>query len=121
MKKLFTLSVLLVAASAAIYLSSCKSKKPAAKTSACASTPTYTADIKKIFDSNCLPCHSAQKHKHGIDLSAYEPAKAAGANKSLLGSVRHEAGYEAMPMEHEKLDDATIEKISCWIQNGMKQ
>ncbi len=117
MKKYFTIISTLMILAISIYISSCKTKK-ATKT-ACASSPTYTADIKSILDANCMPCHSAEKHKHNIDLSSYESTKEIATAKSFLGSLRHEAGYEAMPMKKDKLDDATIEKISCWVQNGM--
>ena len=118
MKKYFTTAIALTAIAASIYLFACKTKKETTKI-ACASSPTYTADIKSILDANCMPCHSAEKHKHNIDLSKYETAKAAAADKSFLGSIRHEAGYEPMPVKHDKLDDATIQKLSCWVQTGL--
>jgi cytochrome c553 len=117
MKNIFTTSLSLVAIAACIYFSACKTKK--APATACASSPTYTADIKSILDASCMPCHSAEKHKHNIDLSGYETTKESAAGKNFLGSIRHEAGYDAMPAKADKLSDATIEKISCWIQNGM--
>ena len=125
MKK-YALTISIAVTAVCVYLSSCKTKKEV-KT-ACASSPTYTADVKSIFDANCMPCHSAEKHKHNIDLSSYETTKEASQGKNFLGAIRHEAGYDAMPpppqpplQDNKKLSDATIEKISCWIQNGMPQ
>lgn len=105
----------------AIYLSSCKSKKNAAA-SGCTTTPTFTADIKPILDQYCgKTCHSAEKHRHNIDLSTYALSKSAAANKNFLGSIKHEQGYDAMPMKADKLPDATIEKIACWVNGGMPE
>lgn len=100
---------------------SCKSSKPAEKSS-CAAVPTYSAEIKNILDQNCAStCHSAEKKKDGIDLSTYETAKQFAANKNFMGSIEHKAGFAPMPAKKPKLDDATIMKLSCWIQNGMPQ
>jgi uncharacterized membrane protein len=120
MKKYITAIIAVTTTAGCVYLSSCKPKKEVSKT-ACASSPTFTADIKPIFDASCMPCHSAEKHKHNIDLSSYGSSKDAAKGKNFLGSLRHKAGYEPMPMKKDKLAEDVIEKISCWIQNGMPQ
>ena len=87
--------------------------------STCSPVPTYSADIKTIIDINCASsCHSAEKKKHNIDLSTYELVKEESGHGAFLGSIRHENGYDAMPQKHDKLDEATIQKIVCWIQSG---
>lgn len=123
MKKV-SVSLILAVAIGLLYLSSCKTKKEVK--AACTSSPTYTADIKSILDANCMPCHSAEKHKHNIDLSSYETAKESAQGKNFLGAIRHEAGYDAMPPppkppleDNKRLSDDVIEKLACWIQNGM--
>ena len=125
MKNILIATFTFAAIASLIYLASCTPKKEATKT-ACTSAPTYTADIKTIFDATCMPCHSAEKHKHNIDLSNYETTKEIAKGKNFLGAIRHEAGYDAMPpppepplQDNKRLSDATIEKISCWIENGM--
>lgn len=122
MKKYFKAGLSLIVIAACIYITSCKPKQAATKATqaACASSPTYTADIKQILDVNCgNTCHSEAKKKHGIDLSSYEPSKEAASRNSFMGSIRHEDGFDAMPANHAKLDDATIEKLACWVKNGM--
>jgi hypothetical protein len=99
--------------------------KPAPKATAPATDCTtqvlaYNAHIKPIIDTNCAStCHSATKRAKGIDLSTYAQVKEAAAKPSFLGSIKHETGFAAMPKMHPKMDDVTIGKISCWIQNGM--
>ena len=121
--KNYTSAVFTIAALAGtIYLTSCKTKQPAptASTTTTAASVTYTADIKPILDAACATtCHSAEKHKHNIDLSTYESTKEIAKSKSFLGSIRHEEGYDAMPAKADKLDNATIEKIANWVQGGM--
>lgn len=116
--------VSIVTIALALFIVSCKTKKASTETStsACVTTPTYTADIKPIIDASCgTTCHSAQKRKAGIDLSTYESVKENAAQKRFLGAIKHEQGFDPMPAYAAKLDDATIQKIECWIKGGMPQ
>ena len=47
--------------------------------------------------------------------------KKAALNGELLGTIKHQKGYPKMPAFKEKLDQASIDKIECWINNGMKE
>ena len=125
-KKNLFFSTLTIAIVVGLTLSSCKTQKTATATTTtkaepvCATTPTYTADIKPIIDGACgNSCHSAAKKAHQIDLSSYEGTKSAAADKSFLGAINQESGYAPMPRMHPKLDDATIAKITCWVKGGM--
>lgn len=104
-------------------LPSCKTHKSvtAANTeSNCATIPTYMADVKPIIDENCgNSCHSSTRKAHQLDLTTFDNVKAAASDKSFLGAINHEEGFEAMPRNHPKLDDASIQKITCWIKGGM--
>lgn len=83
-------------------------------------TPTYTADIKTIINTNCATsgCHSASAKANGLDLSTYLLVKSESSNNRFLGSINHDSGYNGMPQGAAKLSDANIKKITCWIQNG---
>ncbi|MBC7411367.1 MAG: hypothetical protein H7331_02800 [Bacteroidia bacterium] len=85
--------------------------------------PTYTTDIKPIMDLNCATssCHSASAKTNGKDYSSYASTKALATDKAYLGSMQHLSGYDAMPKNASKLSDANLQKIYCWIQNGMPQ
>ena len=120
MKNAVSISIVSVLIILTSLIAACKSKL--APKSECADPDIgFAAGIKPIIDASCAStCHSAKKHAHSIDLSTYELVKAAAAENSFLGSIRHQGIYAPMPKNHEKLDDATIQKIACWIQNGSK-
>jgi hypothetical protein len=104
-----------------IGISSCKTSSVAKNPCAGIAT-SYTTDIKPILDANCASsCHSAEKHMHHLDLSTYESVKAESGNPEFLGAINHESNYTPMPKNHPKLDDASIQKIQCWVQNGAAQ
>jgi hypothetical protein len=85
-------------------------------------TPTYTANIKGIFDNNCATagCHSGDNPEKGIDLSTYSGSRA-NANDKLIGAIEHKSGYSAMPEKAAKLDDNSIRLIYCWVKSGAPQ
>lgn len=115
--KLFIFS----AALCALTIYSCGSQKPSGNE--CATFMVgYNADVKPIIDANCATtCHSAASHAAGIDLSNYESVKAIATKSKFLGTVRHLAGFPAMPKKAAKLSDSSIQILSCWVQNGMKE
>ena len=119
MKKLF----LVIGMFSLFFLIAC-TKQTNPQTYDCTGTsPTYTTDIKPIFDANCAAsgCHSNSSRSSGFDLSAYAGSKAASSSDKLLGSIQHLSGYTSMPQNAAKLSDAQIKLISCWVQNGAPQ
>jgi cytochrome c5 len=81
--------------------------------------PSYESDIKPIFDKNCNHCHG-ERSAGGYDLRKIADITKAANKGELLGTIKWEAYYPHMPVKADKLDDATIKKIECWVQNGMK-
>ena len=98
---------------------------------------TYTADIKPIFDANCLKCHDSKKPKQGGKLSLDTLAGALKGNQDgpvivvgdsaksdLIASVAHlgddpmtfmPKGRGAKPLTPEQ-----IGLIRAWIDQGAK-
>ncbi|MEA3186641.1 MAG: hypothetical protein QOD99_471, partial [Chthoniobacter sp.] len=87
---------------------------------------TYAENIRPLFQSSCLNCHNADKHKAGLDLSTYEAAmegsdggkiiEPGNPAKSLLYRVITYAEEPAMPAKADKLPDSQIEMIRKWIE-----
>ena len=86
-------------------------------------TPTYTADIKAIFDARCATsgCHISPGAAHGLDLSTYALAKRDFNVHALLCSINQDASCSKMPTTGAKLAAADITKITCWAKNGFAQ
>lgn len=78
----------------------------------------YNAAIKPIMENNCTGCHNASLASGGIILSTYAGVAAAATDGSLLGSIRHQSGYVAMPQGGTKLSDCKIKQVEKWIQAG---
>ena len=81
--------------------------------------PTYAAVVSPILDARCRGCHGAafQTRGGGTDLSTYQALTRLPANV-LLGTIRHEAGFSAMPKGGAKLSDCDIARIQGWVDAG---
>ncbi len=81
---------------------------------------SYVTDIKPIIETNCSKCHNTNE-KAGYNFLKIESVKKAANNGELLGTIKHAKGFPKMPIAAEKLNQASIDKIECWIKNGMKE
>jgi hypothetical protein len=87
-------------------------------------TPTYTAVVQTILNTNCATsgCHSAASAKAGINLSDFANASSQfKSNSKNLASVHHGSGVQSMPKNANKLSDADINKLDCWVKNSCPQ
>ncbi len=85
---------------------------------------SYLNNIKPILDLNCgttNTCHNANHSDSGIPLDSYTSLQDEITNHSgrLMGSIRHEPGFAAMPQSGGKLSNCNISKIQAWINQGM--
>lgn len=86
-------------------------------------TPTYTAEIKPIIDTNCATtgCHNSSSQAGGINLSTYALTSSESNNARFLGSIQHLSAYSSMPRNSAKLSDTAIQLIFCWVENGQPE
>jgi cytochrome c5 len=123
MKKIFFL-----AATVAITSAACKSSKEVSKTETpvvkstvdCAVSGLTYAAIKPILEKHCNSCHS-DGGAGGLDFTVFADVKKAAQKGELLGTIKHERGFPRMPANELQLEQASIDKIECWIKNGMKE
>ncbi|HLC82416.1 MAG TPA: cytochrome c [Bacteroidia bacterium] len=123
MKKLF-----LITFTSVIVISACKTSKETAKVKTavvkpaldCKTTEITYAEIKPIFEKNCTSCHG-YGGSGGFNFLSSVDIKRAAAKGELLGAIKHESGFPRMPARAEQLSQADIDKIECWINNGMKE
>ncbi|WP_201977328.1 c-type cytochrome [Hymenobacter rubidus] len=86
-------------------------------------TITYASVISPIFDANCRECHAstvANTLGGGNDFSTYQSLKNY-PSATILGCIKHTAGYPEMPQGKPKLSDCDIERIQRWIDEGRPQ
>lgn len=84
------------------------------------------AAVKAILSKNCMPCHSSQGRKAGIDLSSYDGIM--GSQGAVVaGEPEHSGIYTttsgpraSMPKGGPKLTEAQTKVIYEWIKNGAK-
>jgi hypothetical protein len=79
---------------------------------------TYSLTVKPILDQNCNGCHSQASQQGGVVLETHSDVLVYANSGQLLGSIKHSAGYAAMPQGGAKLSDCNILKIEKWIQDG---
>ena len=78
----------------------------------------FSADIQPIMNSWCVGCHSTSNAGGGADLSNYTGVVNSIANNKLLGTIKHSAGYNAMPQNGSQLSGCQISKIQSWVNAG---
>lgn len=81
---------------------------------------TYTNTVKAIFDANCTSagCHNSGSANGNGSLANYNDAKAFVAKGRILGAIKRQSGFSAMPQGAGKLSDCNISQIEAWINAG---
>lgn len=122
MKKLLLLTLTSV-----IVISACKTSKEGAKTETvvvktpldCSTSGVNYSAIQSIIEKNCTSCHG-YGGSGGLNFLTSDDVKIAAKKGELLGAIKHQRGFPKMPANAEQLSQADIDKIECWINNGMK-
>lgn len=89
--------------------------------SKCNATNSDFTSVKITIQENCLSCHSnssASTIGGSIKLEDYADVKNYAENGKLLGTIKHESAYSAMPKNGAKLNDCKISQIENWINSG---
>lgn len=82
------------------------------------SNVTYSGVIAPFITDWCVGCHNSANAGGSYDLSNYLGVKNSITNGRLLGSLKHSAGFLAMPQGTAKLSDCDIAKVEKWINAG---
>jgi hypothetical protein len=80
---------------------------------------TFSATVWPIIQNRCFGCHSGASPSGGISLQNHSDLVAVANSGQLMGTIRHEPGYAAMPQNGQKLSDCNITQIQLWINDGM--
>jgi cytochrome c5 len=82
---------------------------------------TYSATVKPILQASCYSCHSnanANGKGAGLKLENYSDLQIQVKNGRLMGAVKHDKGFSAMPDGGGKLTDCQINQLQKWIDTG---
>lgn len=79
---------------------------------------SFEREIRPILANNCLVCHSAAANLGNITLQTHEDIIPYIQDGSLLGSIRHDAGFAPMPENSSRINSCSISQIESWIEAG---
>ena len=79
---------------------------------------TYSEDVVSILQSNCLSCHNDLSEQGGVNLDGYDNLIPYVEDGSFMGSIRHEEGWEPMPLTGGMISSCSIDKLQAWIDAG---
>ncbi len=91
--------------------------------------PTYTKDVKKIMDANCISCHSPNATEPAFpnldtyqNIADYQDPISLGYPSKLLCSIEaNTCTNERMPKSAAPLTNPTITTIKNWINSGFPE
>ena len=75
--------------------------------------------LMPILDRSCYTCHSAAVNSGNVTLEGYSELVKYANNGRLLGAMRHDSGFKAMPQNAPQLSDCDITKFEHWISDGV--
>lgn len=83
----------------------------------CTPNVSFSTDIAPIIQQNCSTsdCHDAMA-AGGYEFLTH--ASISSNSDQMLGAMKHEANFVAMPYQLPKLSDSLIQKFECWILQG---
>ena len=79
---------------------------------------SYSQDVLPIIQNNCYSCHNAVSRNGNVVLEGYSNLKSYANSGALLGVIKHQDGYPAMPQNQPQLVECQIAKIEQWITDG---
>ncbi|RMF02338.1 MAG: hypothetical protein D6772_03615 [Bacteroidetes bacterium] len=82
------------------------------------SSVSYLQNLVPLLQTHCVGCHSGSTPSANINLSTYAGVRAVGLNGRLVGAIRHDSGFSAMPQGGAKLDDCSIRQFEAWVADG---
>lgn len=83
-----------------------------------ATATSFKENIQPLFKTYCYGCHQANDQQGNVSMEDYEHILDYVRDGSLLGSMKHERDYDAMPLYLDKMTDCQIAQVENWITEG---
>ncbi|MBT6235951.1 MAG: cytochrome c [Bacteroidetes bacterium] len=82
----------------------------------------YTQDVAHVLaNAGCSGSYCHGGGSGGVNLSDWANTKTAAESPKFLKAVKHELSASPMPKGGQKLSDADIEILECWIKSGSRE
>lgn len=120
MRYSFVLSIIIVAIAGCAKVSEEKLLLEAKAQEICTKdTMSFQQHVQPIIQSACMPCHNSGQAEAGVILETHAQISGIGTPGGLLlGVIKHEPGFLAMPKDRPKLGDCEIRAIEIWVTQG---
>ena len=84
---------------------------------------TYSINVKRIIDDNCVRCHTAPPINGApMQLLTYEDVKNAVINRGLINRISRQSGEPGlMPNGGPRLPQSAIDVVIRWRDEGFPQ
>ncbi len=79
---------------------------------------SFAVNILPLFNQNCNVCHATSQAQGNVILDTHAEVKKQVDAVRLLGAIRHEVGFSAMPQGQPQLTPCAIDKIASWVAAG---
>lgn len=79
---------------------------------------SFSNDVLPIIDNFCYGCHNTADPQGGYSYSTHSETMKSVNDGTLMGSIRFENGYVAMPENSNKMPSCNIDMIQLWIDEG---
>lgn len=102
------------------YYDSEEALYPQLSTSCDTTNVTYSGTIVSVLNNNCYSCHSnntAASFGNNIRLENY--ADVVANIDRVVGSVKHNTGFSAMPKNGGSIKSCSIDQLDIWFRKGM--
>ncbi|MCX2720351.1 hypothetical protein [Lentiprolixibacter aurantiacus] len=80
---------------------------------------TYTADIAPIISNHCIFCHGSNSPAGGYDISTYQ--KTVDQIAVFIERIELQTGQAGVMPPAGRMDEAVIQKIKDWVDQGMPE
>ena len=79
---------------------------------------TFSGTIQPMMQNFCVGCHAGATASAYVQLDSHTGVVAALSNNRLMGAVKHQTGYAAMPPSGNGLTDCQIRQLELWVAAG---